>query len=194
MLLLRSKRLVLGSVFLFYSVCCTEFLVFSHRKQTRNTAIRENATKKTKKQPSLRSTLTSIRFSVILLGSLPAFAFCPSPTVNFFLTFLIFYIISYIYIFASSFIFLPVLRMKGIRESRFVGIYRWRTCFAYDYFPCHPTMCSMIFNIDHSSLSWKEKTSVVVLPRHPLSSPGCGGGAWLTKPGRTVQTGYEYYY
>ena len=29
----------------------------------------------------------------------------------------------------------------------------------YHYFSCHPTMCSMIYNIDHSQLSQKNKTS-----------------------------------
>ena len=29
----------------------------------------------------------------------------------------------------------------------------------YYYFSCHPTMCSMVFNVDHSYLSRKKKTS-----------------------------------
>ena len=44
---------------------------------------------------------------------------------------------------------------------------------SYYYFPCHPTMCSMIFNIDHSSLSRKKEENLgnKTKPMHQVYLP-----------------------
>ena len=55
-------------------------------------------------------------------------------------------------------------------------------CIQYYYSSCHQTMCSMIFNMDHSQLSRKKKTSESILSICTTHKRRCDGHIFVSPP------------